>query len=60
MTKPCEWCPDDTCVYYWRVNVLGKVHIICNCCYEHLKKVGYKKGFATREEMENLKNESLR
>jgi hypothetical protein len=38
ITRPCDWCPDDTCSDYWRVQVFNKTYRICNCCYEHLRK----------------------
>ena len=38
LTKPCDWCPDDTCDAYWRVVVFRKLYRICNCCYTHLRK----------------------
>ncbi len=39
MDEKCDWCPDNTCKCYWEVVVFKTKHRICNCCYEHLKKV---------------------
>lgn len=46
--KPCDWCADDTCSYYWIVNLYGeKYYSICNCCYGHLTRI--EGGLSTKE-----------
>lgn len=52
ITKKCDWCPDNTCSDYWRLELFGtKLFRICNCCYTHLRK-------ETDEERERIyKNE---
>lgn len=49
--KPCEWCPDNTCSFYWEVQVFDEIHIICNCCYHQLKRMSGN-GLTTREFLE--------
>ena len=53
--KPCEWCPDDTCSSYWKVQVFDRVHIICNCCYTHLKEVSQGSYPITRQTILEIK-----
>ena len=55
ITKKCDWFSDYTCSDYWTVKVFDKVHRICNCCYEHLRRETDKE---REQESRRVKNES--